>query len=389
MDVDVRRDFGRFALDVRFTCAGEGVTALFGRSGAGKTTLVNLLAGLDRPDDGRIVVGGRTLFDSARGIDVPPERRRLGYVFQDARLFPHLTVRGNLRYGMRRTDENHIDFGQVTGLLGIGNLLESRPHALSGGERQRVAIGRALLASPRLLLMDEPLASLDAPRKDEILEFIERLRDALAIPIVYVSHIMEEVIRLADDMVVLSEGRVAAVGTVEEVTSRLDLRPLTGRHEAGAVLPARLEGHDADFDLSYLAVPGGRLSVSRLDLAVGAALRVRVRARDVSLALEPPRRSSVLNVFAGVVTDIGAEPGPQVDVLVHIGAGEAKSPLWARITRKSAHLLGLAPGTPVYAFVKTVALDRHSLGRGAAAGRFEGGSTGQGNRLKGIKLLVG
>ena len=381
MDIDVRRDFGRFALDVRIDCATEGVIALFGRSGAGKTTLINLIAGLDRPDEGRIVVGGRTLFDSAKGIDVPPEKRRLGYVFQDARLFPHLTVAGNLRYGMRgrAADDNHLDFDQVVELLGLEDLLAGRPRRLSGGERQRVAIGRALLASPRLLLMDEPLASLDAARKDEILDFIERLRDELDIPIVYVSHIMEEVIRLADDMVVLSEGRVAAVGAVEEVTSRLDLRPLTGRYEAGAVLPARLESHDDEFDLSYLAVPGGRLSVSRLDLEIGATLRVRVRARDVSLALEPPRQSSVLNIFRGVVADIGAEPGSQVDVLVHIGVpggapgdeGGGTAPLWARITRKSAHLLGLAPGTPVYAFVKTVALDRHSLGRGAAAGRFE------------------
>ena len=389
MEIDVRRDFGGFALDVRFDCPTGGVTALFGRSGAGKTTLVNLIAGLDRPDEGRIVVAGRTLFDSARGIDLPPEKRRLGYVFQDARLFPHLSVAGNLRYGMRgraagdNPVDNPVDFGQVVDLLGLEGLLEGRPHRLSGGERQRVAIGRALLASPRLLLMDEPLASLDAPRKDEILDFIERLRDELDIPIVYVSHIMEEVIRLADDIVVMSEGRVAAVGAVEDITSRLDLRPLTGRHEAGAVLPARVEGHDDAFDLTYLAVPGGRLSVSRLDLEIGAALRVRVRARDVSLALEPPRRSSVLNVFHGVVADIGAESGPQVDVLIHIGDGGGDaggdggttSPLWARITRKSVHLLGLAPGTPVYALVKSVALDRHSLGRGAAGGRFEVSST--------------
>jgi molybdate transport system ATP-binding protein len=371
MDVDIKRDFGGFALNVHIDCATEGVTALFGRSGSGKTTLINLIAGLDRPDSGHIVIGGITLFDAAKGIDLPPEQRRLGYVFQDARLFPHYSVEGNLRYGMAAA-EGVVDFDQIVDLLGLGDLLTRRPHRLSGGERQRVAIGRALLASPRLLLMDEPLASLDAPRKDEILDFIERLRDQLEIPIVYVSHIMEEVIRLADDMVVLSAGRVAAVGTVEDVTSRLDLRPLTGRHEAGAVLSAVVEAHDDEFELSYLAVPGGRLSVSRLDVDVGTAMRVRIRARDVFLALEPPTGASVLNQFDGVVTAIGDESGAQVDVLVHIGDGDHPAPLWARISRKSVHLLGLVPGTRICAFIKSAALDRHSLGRSAAAGRFAG-----------------
>ena len=374
IEVDVRRRLGDFTLDVRFACAESGVIALFGRSGAGKTTVINMLAGLERPDSGRIAVAGRTLFGSEQGIDVPPEHRRLGYVFQDGRLFPHLTVRGNLRYGMRARDdaERRVEFDRVVELLGLDGLLDRRPYRLSGGERQRVAIGRALLASPRLLLMDEPLASLDAPRKDEILAFIERLRNELAIPIVYVSHIMEEVIRLADEMVVLSDGRVAAVGPVEEVTSRLDLRPLTGRYEAGAVLAARVERHDDTFDLTQLAVPSGQLTVARLDLPVGAFLRVRVRARDVSLALEPPRRSSVLNVFRGAVVDIASEPGPLVDVLLNVGGADNNSPLWARITRKSVEELGLAPGLEVYALVKAVALDRHSLGRAPAAGRFKG-----------------
>ncbi len=373
IEVDVRRRLGDFALDARFSCAESGVTALFGRSGAGKTMIVNMLAGLERPDEGRISIGDSTLFDSARGIDVAPERRQLGYVFQDSRLFPHLTVRGNLRYGRRREDaaESRVGFDQVVELLGLEGLLHRRPSRLSGGEAQRVAIGRALLASPRLLLMDEPLASIDAARKDEILAFIERLRNELAIPIVYVSHIMDEVIRLADEMVVLNDGRVAAVGPIETLMSRLDLRPLTGRYEAGAVLAARIEGHDDTFNLTHLVFPGGRLSVSRLDLPLGTALRARVRARDVSLALDPPRRSSVLNVFRGTVVDVGGEPGPQVDVLLEIGGGGGNSPLWARVTRKSVHELGLGPGTPVYALVKSVALDRHSLGRVPAAGRFK------------------
>ena len=375
MEIDVRRRYTGFSLDVRLEFAERGVTALFGRSGSGKTTLINLLAGLERPDDGRIVVAGETLFDSARSINLPPERRHLGYVFQDSRLFPHLTVRGNLRYGMRDGGIRGgaaVDFDQAVALLGLEALLERRPHRLSGGERQRIAIGRALLASPHLLLMDEPLASLDAPRKEEIVAFIERLRDELSIPIVYVSHIMDEVIRLADDMVVLSDGRVAAQGPVESIMSRLDLRPLTGRHEAGAVLAARVESHDDAYDLTTLAVTGGQLSVSRLDLAPGEPLRVRVRARDVVLALEPPRQSSVLNVFSGTVTDIGSEPGSQVDVLVEIGGPDGTSPLWARITRKSVDRLGLAPGSAVYALIKSVALNRQSVGRSAAAGRFEG-----------------
>ncbi len=372
IEVDVRRRFGSFALDVSFASAESGVIALFGRSGAGKTSIVNLIAGLERPDEGHIVVAGRTLFDSRSGIDVPPERRRLGYVFQDSRLFPHLSVRSNLRYGMRRGEDGCVTFDRVVGLLGLEQLLDRRPQLLSGGEAQRVAIGRALLACPKLLLMDEPLASLDAARKDEILNFIERLRDDLSLPIVYVSHIMDEVVRLADEMVVLSDGRVAAVGPVEDMTSRLDLRPLTGRHEAGAVLATRIEAHDDTFDLTYLTFPGGRLSVSRLALPLGVDIRVRVRARDVSLALEPPRRSSVLNVFRGTIVDIGAEPGSLVDVLLDVGVPEHKTILWARITRKSVQELGLAPGTKAFALVKTVALDRHSLGRVSARGRFEG-----------------
>ena len=382
IEIDVRKRFpAGFALDVTFDCRDSEVAALFGRSGSGKTTLVNMIAGLERPDDGRIAVAGRTLFDSSAGIDLPPERREIGYVFQDGRLFPHMTVGANLGYGAprggtRKSRGDDGEFARVVDLLGLGDLLDRRPHRLSGGERQRVAIGRALLARPRILLMDEPLASLDAARKDEILAFIERLRDEVGIPIVYVSHEMDEVIRLAGEMVVLSGGRIAAAGPVEEITSRLDLRPLTGRHAAGAVLTATVIDHDEDFGLTRLAFPGGEMQVSRLDLPAGDSLRVRVRARDVSLALEEPARSSILNVFRGVVEAVGAEPGPQVDVLLRIGAGGtdggATSPLWARVTRKSVAGLGLATGTPVYALVKSVALDRSSLGRRPARGRFEG-----------------
>lgn len=354
--VDLRKKLGGFDLDARFSAGAGGITVLFGRSGAGKTTLVNLLAGLDRPDQGRIVVQDRVLFDSDAGIDLPPEQRRLGYVFQDGRLFPHLTVRGNLRYGMR-ADGGPVDFNTAVDMLDLGRLLDRRPANLSGGEKQRVAIGRALLANPRLLLMDEPLASLDAARKSEILPFIERLRDETGIPAVYVSHALDEVVRLADTLVLLSEGKVAAVGPVEDLLSRLDLGPLTGRYEAGAVITATVGDTQDQTGLTLLDFAGGTLRMPETPLPTGKTLRLRVRARDVSLALEAPRDISVLNIFEGVVAEVADEPGPQVDVLVDIGC-----PVRARITRYALDRLAIAPGRKVWVLIKAIALDRHSLG---------------------------
>ncbi len=368
LEVAIEKRLGTFRVAAKFSCETTGIVALFGRSGAGKTTLVNMLAGLLRPDAGRIVVDGTVLFDSERGLDVPPERRRLGYVFQEGRLFPHLSVRGNLTYGLRRVApaERRIELDQIVALLGLDALLERRPRDLSGGEKQRVALGRALLANPRLMLLDEPLAALDQPRKEEILPFIERLRDELAIPIVYVSHAMPEIVRLADTMVLMSEGRVEAVGALDDLTSRLDLRPLTGRYEAGAVLTARVESQDQAFALTELSFAGGRLLVPRLELPRGAELRLRIRARDIALALERPQRTSFLNAVPCIVRDIGAEDGPLVDLRLDAGGAA----LWARVTRRSLEDLGLAPGTAVYALIKAVAIDRYSLGRSAGAGRF-------------------
>ncbi|MCP5372765.1 MAG: molybdenum ABC transporter ATP-binding protein [Hyphomicrobiales bacterium] len=364
LEVAIEKRLGDFRLDAAFTAGGR-LTALFGRSGSGKTSVVNALAGLSRPDAGRIALDGRVLFDSVAGVHVPARRRRVGYVFQDARLFPHLTVRGNLAYGMKLVPpaERRLDFDAVVDLLGLGALLGRHPRTLSGGEAQRVAIGRALLASPRLLLMDEPLASLDAPRKQEILPLIERLRDQVEMPIVYVSHSLDEVIRLADTMVLLSDGAVVASGGVEELMSRLDLRPLTGRYEAGAVIGATVAEPDAGYGLTRLAFHGHSLHVPRLDLPAGTGLRVRIRARDVALSLQAPTGISILNVFPGTVAAIeAAEDGPQVDVLVDVG-----TPLVARITRRSLTELGLAVGRPVHALVKAVAIDRHNLGwRGTA-----------------------
>ncbi len=354
---------GDFSLDAEFQ-TGDGITALYGRSGAGKTSIVEMLAGLRKPASGRIVLDGDCLFDSDQGIDIAPERRRLGYVFQDARLFPHLTVQGNLRYGLKRCREPEpkIAFDQVVALLALAPLLERRPNTLSGGERQRVGIGRALLANPKLLLMDEPLANLDQERKLELLAFIERLAAELAIRVIYVTHAMEEILRLAETLILISDGRSIASGTVEALLSRLDLAPETGRFDAGAAFRATVAGHDEDYQLTRLAFAGGTLWVARADLALGTTLRLRVRARDVSLSLVPPLQTSVLNVFSGTVLEIGSLEGPQVDVVVDIGGGADEARLWARITRRSLVELGLGPGTRVHASVKAIAIDRHGLG---------------------------
>ena len=349
LDLNVSTRLGDFSVDANIK-ADAGVTALFGPSGAGKTTLVNMLAGLLRPDRGHIIVQGEILFDREQGIDVPPEARRIGYVFQESRLFPHMSVAANLNYGRR---QDTVNFDGVVDLLALAPLLKRRPNSLSGGERQRVAIGRALLASPRILLMDEPLANLDAPRRSEILPFIEDLRREFSPSIVYVSHNMDEIIRLADQLVVMAEGTVVANGPVAEITSRLDLRPLTGRWDAGSVIDTVVAEQDERDFLTRLSFKGGNLWLPRLDLAIGTSLRIQIRARDVSIALIPPADISILNVFAGEVIEVGEDDGPQVDVLLDIGA-----PLWARITKRSQRELNIAPGRMVHAMIKAMAVDR-------------------------------
>jgi molybdate transport system ATP-binding protein len=374
LDVAVRKRLGAFALDVAFTAPARGVTALFGRSGSGKTSTVAAIAGLLRPDDGHVRLDGAIFFDRAAGIDVPVERRRVGYVFQDGRLFPHMSVAGNLTYGLRRAPhpERRIALDRVVALLGLERLLPRRPAGLSGGEKQRVALGRALLAQPRLLLMDEPLASLDAPRKAEILPYIERLRDELGLPIVYVSHAVEEVVRLADTLVLIDHGRAAAVGDVHDLMARLDLHPLTGRYEAGAVIDAVVADHDAAYALTGLAFQGGRLVTPRIDLPVGARLRVRVRARDVMVALKAPEAVSVQNILPGRVAEVRVEPGAYAEVRIEVGDGAVA--VVARITRQSADRLGLRPGLPVHALIKSISLDRHSLGFSDRANGRDAGS---------------
>lgn len=355
LEVSVEKSLGAFALNATFSC-GAGITALFGQSGSGKTSVINMIAGLLRPERGRIAVDGRTLFDSATNTDVPPHRRRIGYVFQDARLFPHLTVRRNLLYGryFSPTAGRYASFDQVIELLGIAALLERRPGGLSGGEKQRVAIGRALLANPRILLMDEPLASLDDARKGEILPYIERLRDQMGLPILFVSHAMDEVARLADTMVLMTGGSVAAVGNVEDLSARADLPLLARRQEAGAVVHARVASHDARYDLSELRFDGGTLRVPRVAQPVGGVIRLRILARDVSLSVRKPVGTSVLNVLPGRVSTLAVDEGPYAEVRVAVGSAA----LLARVTRLSAEELGLREGLEVYALVKSVALDR-------------------------------
>jgi molybdate transport system ATP-binding protein len=359
LDVDIVVRRGAFRLQAAFA-SDAPIVALFGRSGSGKSTIVEAVAGLAHPQSGRIVIGGRTLFDSSRGIDLTPEARHVGVVFQDALLFPHLSVRANLAYGERLTPsaERFVDRERVMALLGLAPLLERRPATLSGGEKQRVALGRTLLASPRLLLLDEPLAALDAPRKAEIMGYIELLRDELRLPMVYVSHAIEEVTRLADRLVLVSDGRTVAEGDVAEVLSRADLKPLTGRFEAGAVIDARVARHDERYGLTRLAFDGGELVVANLDALPGEPVRARIRSRDVALALERPRAASFQNVLEATVESIGGEFGAIVDVELRVGP----TPLVARVTRESVERLAIAPGAKVFALVKAIAIDRRSVG---------------------------
>jgi molybdate transport system ATP-binding protein len=356
--VDVERCVGAFDLRVAFRTDAR-MTALFGRSGAGKTSLVNMIAGLASPDRGRIEIDGQVLYDSAAGIDVPVHARRIGYVFQEGRLFPHYSVRRNLLYGFERVpaSERYVELDHVVELLGLESLLERRPGDLSGGEKQRVAIGRALLASPRILLLDEPLASLDASRKDEVLRYIELMRDDVRIPMIYVSHSVEEVVRLAQHVVLLSAGTVAASGSVREVMGQPDVASARF-FEGGAVIEGKIVHQDLAYDLATVTFDGGTFVVPNVDALIGEPVRLRVRARDVSIALTRPADISVQNILLGTVSEIGPAAGAVVVVSIAVGALRLRS----RITRRAVEHLALRPGLEVYALVKAVSLDRHGLG---------------------------
>jgi molybdate transport system ATP-binding protein len=346
LSVTLQHRFPGFALDLAFD-APPGITALFGRSGSGKTTVVNAVAGLLRPDAGRIVAAGTILFDSK--INLPPHRRRLGYVFQEPRLFPHLTVRANLTYAARFAAGSG-DFDDIVTLLALAPLLSRHPAALSGGEKQRVAIGRALLSKPRLLLMDEPLSALDAPRKAEILPYIEALRDR-AIPILYVSHAVPEIARLADHVVVLDQGRILHQGPVSQVFSDPVLAPHLGLRAAGSVIQARFTAQDSD-GLSRLETSAGPLWVPRIAAAPGTILRIRIAAHDVILSRARPEGLSALNILPAKVVSLRLGDGPGALVQLQLGADL----LLARITRRSAEALALHPGLDVHVILKSVAI---------------------------------
>ena len=357
LSVSVQHAFGDFRLDAAFE-APAGVTALFGRSGSGKTTLVNAVAGLLRPDRGRIVVDGVSVLDIGAGLMLPPHRRRMGYVFQDGRLFPHLTVRQNLLYGRWFSrGKTGAELSRIVDLLGIGGLLDRRPGALSGGEKQRVAIGRAILSNPRLLLMDEPLAALDEGRKAEILPYLERLRDELRLPILYVSHSVAEVARLATTVVLLDAGRVVAAGPAAEVLADPAMAPVMGLREAGAMITARLAGQDGD-GLTRFETGGGPLWLPEVGAATGSVLRLRILAQDVMLAVERPRAISALNVLSGVVEEVRIGEGPGAMVRVRVG----EEVLLARITRRSVGVLDLGPGKPIFAVLKAVSVAQENVG---------------------------
>ena len=353
LDIQVARRQGNFQVDAAFQTRNTGITALFGPSGAGKTSVINMVAGLSRPDRGRIVVGDRVLFDSDPGINRPPEKRSIGYIFQDGRLFPHLTARGNLTFGMKLTprSQRFIGLDQVVGLLGIEHLLDRRPARLSGGEKQRVAIGRALLTSPRLLLMDEPLASLDLALKSEVIPFIGKLPTALSIPIIYVTHSIEEVLHLADDMVLMHCGKSVAAGKMPEIIHSPKFQEVIGRQEAFSMASMVVKIHDQSVGLTLLQGPVVCLKVPLMKCAVGEAIRVRIRARDVAIALEPPSKTSVQNILEATIEKVNLLDSSLVDVVLNVGF-----PLLAQVTIKAKNDLKLTVGQKVFALIKSMSI---------------------------------
>ena len=357
IDVAVSLSRGGFTLDAQFS-AGRGITALFGPSGSGKSTILNLIAGLTRPDRGRIAIGETVFTDTARGISLPPHRRRIGYVFQDALLFPHLNVRRNLGYGRWFSREpGAVGIDQIAALLGIGHLLDRAPATLSGGERQRAAIGRALLSNPRIFLMDEPLAALDVERKAEIIPYIERLRDELGLPILYVSHAVDEVARLADRIITLADGRVAGEGPVSEI-----LGPKLGagrdRFARFAVINGSRPVYDERYDLTSVEHPAGKISVAGRLSQHDGHVRIIVRATDVTLSLSKPNEISIRTMLKGTIANIEEAKGPVVIAEVALAGGDR---LAAAITRKAVDELGLDQGDTVYCLIKAVSIDERLM----------------------------
>jgi molybdate transport system ATP-binding protein len=352
IEIAIRQRYGNFMLDAGFCVVRTGVTALFGSSGAGKTTILNAIAGLLRPEGGRIAIAGRVVFDSATGTWLPPRKRRIGYVFQEARLFPHFTVEQNLRFGWRRCRSRlpETEVSAIVAMLGLAQLLPRKPATLSGGEKARVALGRALLANPHVLLLDEPLAALDTARKNEILPYFERLRDEARLPIIYVSHSLDEVSRLAQEIVILRGGHIAASGNIFDVLTDLRLPDLTGASPYGTVIETTVTRHAEREGLTILAFAGGELVVPLTECTAGTRLRTHIRAEDVMIGLEEPRSISANNALVVTIDGVRESTPEHVDLRLICGA----TPLIARITRASCARLQLRQGAQVFAIVKSV-----------------------------------
>ena len=361
MSISIKIDhpLADFDLSVDFSIDGNATSAIFGPSGAGKSTLINILAGLEKPARGHIAINGRIVEDTATKTTIAPQHRKIGYVFQQPHLFPHLTVEKNLLFGWRRTKSraSQAEIQRLIELLGINNLLKRKPRALSGGEKQRVALGRALLTNPDLLLLDEPLAALDHKRRDEILPYIEKIRHEQQIPMLYVSHSIDEVTRIADHVHVINEGKIVANGTISEVFSRVDLYPITGRFEAGAIIDGAITRHRQDEVITEISFGSQFLTVPLMSGEVGESVRVRVRARDIIIAKQRPEQISANNIFKATILDIRQTEDLYADLQLQCDATR----LLARITRHSAARLDIAIGSEVYAVIKSVTIDRKTL----------------------------
>ncbi|MEN0612977.1 molybdenum ABC transporter ATP-binding protein ModC [Klebsiella indica] len=349
LELDFTQTLGTHCLQIRETLPASGITAIFGVSGAGKTSLINAISGLTRPQQGRIVLNGRVLNDVENRICLAPEKRRIGYVFQDARLFPHYKVRGNLKYGMAKNMTDQFD--KLVELLGIAPLLDRLPGDLSGGEKQRVAIGRALLTAPELLLLDEPLASLDIPRKRELLPYLQRLAREIHIPMLYVSHSLDEIQHLADKVLVLEEGKVKALGDLEEVWSSSVMHPWLPQEQQSTILNVTVVEQHQQYAMTALALGDQRLWVNQLDRPQGETVRIRIQASDVSLVLQPGQQTSIRNILPARVVQC-IESSGQVEVRLEISGRT----LWARISPWARDDLQITPGQPLYAQIKSVSI---------------------------------
>ncbi|WP_105622710.1 molybdenum ABC transporter ATP-binding protein ModC [Cronobacter sakazakii] len=349
LELNFTQVLGKHRLTVNETLPGSGITAVFGVSGAGKTSLINAISGLTRPQHGRIVLNDRVLSDTETDTFLPPEKRRVGYVFQDARLFPHYKVRGNLKYGMAK--EMAAQFDKLVTLLGIEPLLDRLPGTLSGGEKQRVAIGRALLTAPELLLLDEPLASLDVPRKRELLPYLQRLAREINIPMLYVSHSLEEILHLADKVLVLEQGEVKAFGSLEDIWGSSVMHPWLPPEQQSSVLKVTVLEHHPHYAMTALALGDQHLWVNRIEKPLQTALRIRIQASDVSLVLQPPLQSSIRNILRARVAQSYDDNG-QVEVQLEVGSRT----LWARISPWARDELAIKPGLWLYAQIKSVSI---------------------------------